>query len=147
MTPGPIAVNAATFVGTRLAGLPGALSATFGCILPSLIIVSLVSILYEKYRSMNTMQAVLSCLRPAVVALIASAALTLLHVAILNGQSVSLAHVQPLGVVLFLAALFILRIKRPNPILVMLGCGVVSLALYAAGQWIGPMAGFAVLGL
>ena len=40
MTPGPIAVNSATFVGIRIAGIPGALIATFGCILPSCIIVS-----------------------------------------------------------------------------------------------------------
>ena len=73
MTPGPITVNSATFVGIRMAGIPGALVATMGCILPSLIIVSLLSWLYEKYRSMDAMQAVLACLRPAVVALIASA--------------------------------------------------------------------------
>ena len=41
MTPGPIAVNGATFVGLKVAGLPGALAATLGCILPSLVIVSL----------------------------------------------------------------------------------------------------------
>ena len=79
MTPGPITVNSATFVGIRMAGIPGALVATMGCILPSLIIVSLLSWLYEKYRSMDAMQAVLACLRPAVVALIASAALTILR--------------------------------------------------------------------
>ena len=40
MTPGPIAVNSATFVGIRIAGIPGALVATFGCILPSCILVT-----------------------------------------------------------------------------------------------------------
>ena len=49
MTPGPIAINAATFVGTRIAGLPGAVIATLGCILPSCLIVSLLSWLYRKY--------------------------------------------------------------------------------------------------
>lgn len=48
----------------RMAGIPGALVATIGCIFPSLIIVSLISWLYERYRSMDAMQAVLSCLRP-----------------------------------------------------------------------------------
>ena len=85
MTPGPITVNSATFVGIRMAGIPGALVATMGCILPSLIIVSLLSWLYEKYRSMDAMQAVLACLRPAVVALIASAALTILRVVVFAG--------------------------------------------------------------
>lgn len=49
MTPGPITVNSATFVGIRMAGIPGALVATMGCILPSLIIVSLLS-----WRMKNT---------------------------------------------------------------------------------------------
>ena len=89
MTPGPITVNSATFVGIRMAGIPGALVATMGCILPSLIIVSLLSWLYEKYRSMDAMQAVLACLRPAVVALIASAALTILRVVVFAGGVVS----------------------------------------------------------
>ena len=70
MTPGPIAVNAATFVGLKVSGLPGALLATFGCILPSLVIVSLLSYIYAHYRELPMLQSVLSSLRPAVVALI-----------------------------------------------------------------------------
>ena len=77
MTPGPIAVNSATFVGMRCAGLPGALVATFGCITPSLILVTLLSYLYGRFRSGQTMQNVLGALRPVVVALIASAALSI----------------------------------------------------------------------
>ena len=46
MTPGPIAINSATFVGIRIAGLPGAIIATFGVILPSLFIVSLLAYIY-----------------------------------------------------------------------------------------------------
>ena len=46
MTPGPIAVNSATFVGIRIAGVPGAMVATFGCILPSCIIVSILAMIY-----------------------------------------------------------------------------------------------------
>ena len=128
MTPGPITVNSATFVGIRMAGIPGALVATMGCILPSLIIVSLLSWLYEKYRSMDAMQAVLACLRPAVVALIASAALTILRVVVFAGGVVSAEAVQMLYVALFAAALVVLRVKHSNPILVMVCCGAVSLA-------------------
>ena len=127
MTPGPITVNSATFVGIRMAGIPGALLATMGCILPSLIIVSLLSWLYEKYRSMDAMQAVLACLRPAVVALIASAALTILRVVVFAGGVVSAEAVQMLYVALFAAALVVLRVRHSNPILVMVCCGAVSL--------------------
>lgn len=47
MTPGPITLNAATFVGTQMAGIPGAIAATFGCIVPSCIIVTTLAVLYK----------------------------------------------------------------------------------------------------
>ena len=53
MTPGPIAVNSATFVGIKVAGLPGAIAATAGCILPSCILVTVIAKLYLKYRNME----------------------------------------------------------------------------------------------
>lgn len=53
MTPGPIALNAATFVGTQLAGLPGAIIATLGCVTPSCIIVIFLAWLYSKYRELG----------------------------------------------------------------------------------------------
>ena len=64
MTPGPIAINAATFVGTRVAGIPGAMAATVGCILPACILVTLIARLYLKYRDLAVLQGVLGSLRP-----------------------------------------------------------------------------------
>ena len=78
MTPGPIAVNGATFIGIKMAGIPGALVATFGCILPSCVIVMVIAKLYLKYRNMSILQGVLNTLRPAVVAMIASAGISIL---------------------------------------------------------------------
>ena len=60
MTPGPIAVNSATFVGIKIAGIPGALIATIGCILPSCIIVTLIAKPYLKYQNVDTLQSVLN---------------------------------------------------------------------------------------
>ena len=54
MTPGPIALNSATFVGQRVAGFPGSLAATMGCILPSAIIVGALSYFYKKYKDLDT---------------------------------------------------------------------------------------------
>ena len=73
MTPGPIAVNSATFVGIQIAGPGGAVVATLGCILPSCIIVTLLAYIYTKYRNMSLLQGTLASLRPAVVAMIAKA--------------------------------------------------------------------------
>ena len=90
MTPGPIAVNSATFVGIKIAGIPGALIATLGCILPSCIIVTVIAKLYLKYREMDMLQGVLNSLRPAVVAMIASAGISILITAFW-GSSASIA--------------------------------------------------------
>ena len=62
MTPGPIAVNSATFVGTKIVGVLGALVATAGCILPACILVTLIARLYLKYRNLAVLQSVLGSL-------------------------------------------------------------------------------------
>ena len=87
MTPGPIAVNASTFVGQKMAGLPGAIICTLGCITPSLIIVLLLAWLYTKYRQLSLVKGVLGVLRPAVVAMIGGAALTLFLMALFGTSS------------------------------------------------------------
>ena len=78
MTPGPIAVNSATFVGLRIAQVPGAIIATLGCIAPALFFVSLLSCIYRKYKDISLLQSVLACLRPVIVALIFGAGLSIL---------------------------------------------------------------------
>ena len=78
MTPGPILINAATFVGMRVAGVLGVLLCTLGCVVPSFCICLTVAHFYYKYRSMKGVQIVLGALRPAVVALIASAGASIL---------------------------------------------------------------------
>ena len=129
MTPGPIAVNSATFVGIRIAGIPGALVATFGCILPSCLIVSLLAYIYRRYRSLSTLQSVLSCLRPAVVAMIAAAGFSILQLVVFNGAAMLPENISWFSLCLFLAALAVFLWRKWNPILVMTCCGVVYLAV------------------
>ena len=88
MTPGPIAINSATFVGTRVGGFWGALCATTGCVLPSCLLVSLLAWAYLKYGHLSIIQDVLSSLRPAVIAMIASAGFSIL-ISILWPQGLS----------------------------------------------------------
>ena len=128
MTPGPIALNAATFVGVRLHGVAGAIMATLGCITPSLILVTILAVLYNKFRKLNVMQNILSTVRPVVVALIASAALSILLLALFGGQGI--VGFNPIALVLFAAALVALRKWKPSPILVMLLCGVIGGGVY-----------------
>lgn len=130
MTPGPIAINAATFVGTHIAGIPGALISTFGCILPSVVIVSALSYLYTRLKTLSVLQNMLSGLRPAVVALIASAGLSILQLVLFKGRQMGFDHVQWISLGLFLVAFLLLRRLKWNPILVMSLCGAAALGLY-----------------
>jgi chromate transporter len=112
MTPGPIAVNSATFVGIKIAGIPGALVATFGCILPSCILVTLLAKLYLKYREMAMLQGILRSLRPAVVAMIGSAGISILVTAFWSSEGdtvIRLAQTNWSLVVIFIISLILLQ--------------------------------------
>lgn len=77
VTPGPIAVNAATYVGFKVASLPGAFAATLGVTLPSFTIVMIVSKFIARFRESAAVKGIFLGIRPATVGLIASAAIFL----------------------------------------------------------------------
>ncbi len=128
MTPGPIAVNSASFVGIRIAGPLGAVIATLGCILPSIFIVSILAHIYFKYKKISALQNVLECLRPAVVALIAGAGISILKIALFDTGAIAVSNLSIIGAILFVVAFAVLRKWKPNPILVMALCGVAGLS-------------------
>jgi len=132
MTPGPIGINAATFVGLRIGGIQGAIVATIGCVLPSGVIVLSLAYIYYKYRGLSTVQGVLNGLRPAVIAMIASAGLALVILAFWNGKSITSNRedIDFVAVAIFAVAFIILRKWKVSPIRVMLGAGVVGLCIY-----------------
>ena len=129
MTPGPLAVNSATFVGTRIAGVPGALAATIGCVLPSCILVTILAKIYLKYRSLSLLQGILKSLRPAVIAMIAAAGVSILVTAFW-GNDISSLHLDAIlsstnirAVGIFLLSLILLARFKMDPIHVMLLSG------------------------
>ncbi|MHB1314297.1 MAG: chromate transporter [Christensenellales bacterium] len=133
IVPGPIAINAATYVGYLSGGFFGALAATIGVALPSLILVTLVMHFIKRYRENRLMNGFLSGVKPAAVGLIAAAAMTIASgVLLLPGANLSALFVDPLGTVsLALAGVFIVvavcNIKfRINPILLTLAAGIVG---------------------
>ena len=128
MTPGPIAINAATFVGMRTAGLPGTAAATLGCITPSLVLVTLAALAYFRFKGLPAVRSLLASLRPAVVALIAGAGLSILWAVLFGGGAADLSHLDWLSAATFLGAFAVLRLKKCSPILVMAVCG---------GLWLG----------
>ncbi len=130
MTPGPIGINAASFVGARIAGIPGAVCATLGFILPACLIVSLIAWLYVKYSELNWLSGALRGLRPAVVGMIASAALTLLTNAFCAPNATAFLGIDWAAVLLFLICFWLLRKSKPSPILVMCLSGAAGFGIY-----------------
>lgn len=102
MTPGPIGVNSATFTGLQIAGIPGAIAATFGSIFPSCILVSILALVYCKYKETSAISNILSSLRPAVVALITAAGFSMFQTAVLSGQTLHISSVNIVELLLLL---------------------------------------------
>lgn len=86
MTPGPIGINAATFIGTRTAGLSGAAVATFGVVLPSFVIILIIARLLDAFRSNRSVDAVIRGIRPATIGLIGTAVLFFAEVSVFRGR-------------------------------------------------------------
>lgn len=129
MTPGPIALNSATFVGQRVAGFPGSLAATIGCILPSAIIVGALSYFYKKYKDLDLMTEVLKFLRPAIVVMILIAGLDILKTALFDVNFISIANLDFKMLGLFIGAFIIMNKKNYDPIKVMVTSGCLYLIL------------------
>ncbi|MCH4286682.1 MULTISPECIES: chromate transporter [Bacillota] len=126
MTPGPIAINSATFVGIQVAGFPGAIVATIGCVFPSIVLMLLLGYLYYKYSDLKIIQGVLQGLRPAVVSLIAAAGISIGILAFWGESGIMLEKTDILAVVIFAVCVFVLRKWKPSPTTVMIVAGVIG---------------------
>ena len=128
-TPGPLAVNLASFVGAETGGLLGAGCATIGVVLPSFLIILLVAKFYQAFRTNTLVKGCMNGLRPTVVGMIGA---SLLSVA---GSAFSLsAGVVPLALaVVLLAVILFAHWKKVHPILLIVGSAVVGIAAGYAG--------------
>lgn len=117
VTPGPIALNAATFIGYKLAGIPGSLVGTAGVIFFPVIIVLTLTYFVNKLKDNKKMKAVKTILKAAVMGLIASAAVSMGAAAL--GSAVSIG--------IFAAAFAaVMLIKKADPITVLLVTGIIG---------------------
>ena len=109
-TPGPFAINMATYVGSEMGGILGAACATLGVVMPSFIIILIVAKCYDRFKNSKLVKGAMSGLKPAVIGMIGTAVLSI-------GKTV---FVQP-GL-LFSAALFaamaVLAFKKVHPIII-----------------------------
>lgn len=133
MTPGPIGINAATFVGAKVAGVLGSVAATAGFVFPSVIIVLLLAFLYYRYGNVGPIRGVLNALRPAVVALIGNAGIGIVLLALWNREEppVTLGETDLIGLFILVVSLLLIRL-RFGTIRTLTLSGVLGLALYLA---------------
>ncbi len=137
-TPGPIAVNMATFVGSSQSGVLGAIIATLGVVLPSFIIILLISAFAKSFMEKKWVKAGLSGIRPAVVGLIFGTAVTLFIsevVGFAGFESIPLFDFKGLVIlgILFTLGFVFKKIKgkKPSPILMILISAALGMALYS----------------
>jgi len=83
-TPGPIGINAATYVGYKTSGIMGGIIATLGIVAPSIIIISLIAIYFGKVNEKPLVQNGFYTLRPAVIGLIGAAGFEVFKIALFN---------------------------------------------------------------
>ena len=126
ITPGPLVINCATFVGIRIAGFGGAVAATIGCIIAPAIIVLILAHFYFKYKNLPIITGILSGLRPAVVAVIGSAGFSILFLSFFKGNELPniFKEVDFISVFIFIASFVVLRKFKFNPLYIMAGAGV-----------------------
>lgn len=132
MTPGPLVVNTASFVGIRIAGISGAIVATLGSIISGFIISVLLYNFFKKYKNIDSTSNILKGLRSSSVGLIASAASTIILIAFLGTSSFNIndININITAVIVFIISLFLLRKYKINPMLIMILTGVAGLFFY-----------------
>ena len=130
MTPGPIGINAATYVGfTSTGSIWGSVIATFAVVLPSFILMLTISKFFLKYQKHPAVESVFSGLRPAVVGLLASAALVLMNTENFRSPTKD-TYTFVISVIIFLVAFIGTKKYKANPILMIIACGIAGLILY-----------------
>lgn len=142
MTPGPIGINSATYVGytavlNECASVPmavaGSLVASFAVMLPSFVLMLLVSRYFMKYSGHPKVEAVFYVLRPAVAGLIASAALLLM-----NSENFGSPVDSPMqfgvSVALFVFAFAALKFFKWGPIAILSLCGLFGALFYGTTE-------------
>ena len=120
MTPGPIAINSATFVGYRVYGVFGSIVATLGVITTSFLLVTLAYFFFQKFRESDILTSALLGMRPALIGLIISVFLSLARTSYIDFKSVIIA---------IIIGLMLIKTKI-HPILIIIISGILGIIFY-----------------
>ena len=131
VTPGPVAVNAATYVGMIYAGIPGAIVATLSVSIPSFLVMILAMMFIEAFKESRGLQAVMDGIRPATVGLIASAFIYIAQTSIVDGEIFSLSFIRGLpgnldvfSICVFVVVIVLTAKKKVGPVALILLSGL-----------------------
>ena len=130
ITPGPILINSATFVGMRVDGIPGAIAATLGSILIPCVLVMVLYFLYQRFRDSDVMASTMTSLKCMAIALIASTFIKLGANALMPGGELGDAFTLVYSVAVMAGAFYLINRKKLSPLPVMLCCGAVNLLVH-----------------
>ncbi len=134
-TPGPFAINISTYIGAQTGGFFGALCATSGVVLPSFIVILIVARVYTAFRKSRVVEGMFTGLRPMVVGLIGSAALTM-AATVFFPEGFKLEFTPAMGVSLAIFALSLAALlKKTHPIIVIVSCAAIGIACGYLGVW------------
>ncbi|SDI16867.1 chromate transporter [Proteiniclasticum ruminis] len=111
MTPGPIAINSATFVGTKVAGVPGAIVATLANVTPQFILMMILAYFIFRDKKIGFLDKMLKGLKPGIVGLIAIAAISMMESSLFEG-AVSVSNISVVAVAAFIIGFFLKLSKR-----------------------------------
>ena len=120
-TPGPIGVNMATYTGFKIHGISGGITATFGLILPSIIVAVLVQIFITKFKESKNVQNIFNGLRPASMALVTSAGIGVITSCLifpkllLAGNFADGLHIK--GIIFAVVLFYLMRRFNKHPLL------------------------------
>ena len=131
VTPGPVAVNAATYVGLASGGIPEAVIATIGVCLPCFLIMLIVIKLLDKFRNNEYVEGAFVGIRPATIGLIAAAVVFIAEGVLVKGPVASTQMLDPgyynaVPIILFGASILLISVCKVRPIIVMLIMGFVG---------------------
>ncbi len=135
VTPGPIAINAATYVGYNVAGIPGAILATIAVSLPSFILCMLVLLFLDKFKTNSYVAALLAGIRPATVGLMASAFLFMAQTAMFPDydNTVSflqnLTHTDYIALAIFIITFALIMLRKFGAITLTLAGGALGVII------------------
>lgn len=130
-TPGPFAINMATYVGSVMGGPLGSVCATLGVVVPSFVIILIVAKCYDKFRSSRIVKGCMSGLKPAVVGLIGNAVLGVL-ITVFFPAGVSLAVFADISFYIYaaiFAVMLVLAFKKVHPIIIICLSAVLGIAV------------------